>query len=124
MMIVGLQMLVGAVTLAIISPLVETWYISLEPGLVLAFLYTVLVPGLAATWVWFLLVERIGAVRAATFHFLTPFFGVAIGAALLGEQLGAGDVLGVGIIMVGILAVQLSKAPTAKVPPVKRPPPS
>ena len=124
MMIVGLQMLVGAVTLAIISPLVETWYISLEPGLVLAFLYTVLVPGLAATWVWFLLVERIGAVRAATFHFLTPFFGVAIGAALLGEQLGAGDVIGVGIIMVGILAVQLSKAPTAKVPPVKRPPPS
>ena len=124
MMIVGLQMLVGAVTLAIISPLVETWYISLEPRLVLAFLYTVLVPGLAATWVWFLLVERIGAVRAATFHFLTPFFGVAIGAALLGEQLGAGDVIGVGIIMVGILAVQLSKAPTAKVPPVKRPPPS
>ena len=67
-----------------------------------------LVPGIAATWVWFLLVGRIGAVRAATFHFLTPFFGVATGALLLGERLGAGDVIGVGIIMAGILAVQLS----------------
>ncbi|MFN3525742.1 MAG: EamA family transporter, partial [Paracoccus sp. (in: a-proteobacteria)] len=77
------------------------------------------VPGLLATWVWFLLVGRIGAVKAATFHFLTPFFGVATAALLLGEALGAGDVLGVGIIMAGILMVQLSKAP-----PVRRPPPS
>lgn len=124
MMIVGLQMLVGAATLAIISPMFETWHISFEPRLVIAFIYTVLVPGLAATWVWFLLVDRIGAIRAATFHFLTPFFGVATGAALLGEKLGVGDVIGVGIIMVGILAVQLSKAPATATPPVKRPPPS
>lgn len=123
MMVVGLQMLVGAATLAIVSALFETWRLEPNPRLVLAFTYTVLVPGVLATWIWFLLVDRIGAVRAATFHFLTPFFGVAIGALLLGEQLGAGDVIGVGIIMAGILAVQLSKAP-ARVTPVKRPPPS
>nr|WP_111300539.1 DMT family transporter [Paracoccus saliphilus] len=120
MMVVGLQMLVGSVTLGLIAPWVETWDVSYTPRLVVAFLYTVLVPGLLATWVWFLLVGRIGAVRAATFHFLTPFFGVATAALLLGEDLGAGDVIGVAIIMIGILAVQLSKAPL----PVKRPPPS
>ncbi|MEE2862533.1 MAG: DMT family transporter, partial [Pseudomonadota bacterium] len=120
MMVVGLQMLVGSLTLGLIAPLFETWDVTYSPRLVWAFLYTVIVPGLAATWVWFLLVGRIGAVRAATFHFLTPFFGVAVAALLLGEDLGAGDVIGVAIIMVGILAVQLSKAPL----PVKRPPPS
>ncbi|MBF5079132.1 DMT family transporter [Paracoccus sp. NBH48] len=119
MMIVGLQMLVGAVTLGLIAPWFEIWDVTYTPRLVVAFLYTVIVPGLVATWVWFMLVGRIGAVRAATFHFLTPFFGVATAALFLGEDLGAGDVIGVAVIMAGILAVQLSKAP-----PVKRPPPS
>lgn len=119
MMIVGLQMLVGAVTLGLIAPWFEAWDVTYTPRLVVAFLYTVIVPGLVATWVWFMLVGRIGAVRAATFHFLTPFFGVATAALFLGEDLGAGDVIGVAVIMAGILAVQLSKAP-----PVKRPPPS
>ena len=54
-------------------------------------------------------IKRIGAVRAATFHFLTPFFGVSVAALLLGESLGKLDVIGVAIIMLGILAVQLSK---------------
>lgn len=123
MMIVGLQMLVGAVTLAAIAPFFETWNVAITGRLAWAFIYTVLVPGLAATWIWFLLVQRIGAVRAATFHFLSPFFGVAIGALVLGEKLGVSDVLGVAIIMAGILAVQLSKTP-ATMPVVKRPPPA
>jgi len=71
--------------------------------------YTTLAPGLLATWLWFSLVARIGAVRAATYHFLNPFFGVAIAAVLLGERLGMMDLVGVAIITFGILAVQLSK---------------
>ncbi|MFN4101367.1 MAG: DMT family transporter, partial [Pararhodobacter sp.] len=114
MMIVGLQMLIGAA--ALIGPAVvfEDFVVNWSTQLILAFLYTILVPGLAATWVWFKLVQRIGAVRGATFHFLNPFFGVAVAAALLGERLGIIDVIGVVIIMAGILAVQLSKAPPAK----------
>jgi probable blue pigment (indigoidine) exporter len=77
--------------------------------LIAAFLYTTFVPGLLATFVWFSLVERIGAVRASTFHFLNPFFGVAIAMLLLGERLGAMDLVGVIVITVGILMVQLSK---------------
>jgi len=114
MMVVGLQMLVGAA--ALIGPALafETLTIHWTPRLILAFLYTTLIPGIAATWVWFKLVQRIGAVRGATFHFLNPFFGVAIAAALLGETLNLTDVIGVAIIMAGILAVQLSKAPPAR----------
>ncbi|MEZ5750616.1 MAG: DMT family transporter [Paracoccaceae bacterium] len=114
MMIVGLQMLIGSATLTLPALLTEDLVVNVTPRLILAFAYTTLVPGLAATWVWFLLVQRIGAIRGATFHFLNPFFGVAVAAVFLGESLGLGDVIGVAIIMAGILAVQLSKAAPAK----------
>jgi probable blue pigment (indigoidine) exporter len=109
LMIVGLQMLVGSVVLGLVSAMFETGSVTWSPAFVAAFAYQVLVPGLAATLIWFALVGRIGSTRAATFHFLNPFFGVAIAAALLGERIGALDALGVAITMAGILAVQLSR---------------
>ncbi len=109
LMIVGLQMLVGAVMLIGPAMLLEVPEVTWTWRLAGAFTYTVLIPGLAATWVWFLLVARIGAVKAATFHFLNPFFGVAVAAVLLGEALGIFDVIGVVVIMGGILAVQRSR---------------
>lgn len=112
LMIVGLQMFVGAAVLGVIAVATETLVVHWSARLVLAFLYTTLVPGLLATWVWFRLVNRIGATRAATFHFLNPFFGVLVAAALLGERIGPMDILGVCIIAGGILAVQLSRQPT------------
>lgn len=117
LMIVGLQMLIGSASLGAVALATETWAVNWTWQLGAAFAYTTVVPGLAATWIWFLLVNRIGAVRAATFHFLTPFFGVVVAALLLGEALGALDALGVAIITVGILAVQLSKqSPRRAVP--------
>ena len=109
MMVVGLQMFVGAAVLAVISALTETIRINPTPEFAIAFIYTTLFPGVIATAIWFSLVARIGATRAATFHFLNPFFGVAIAAVLLSEQLGWLDFVGVLIITIGILAVQLSK---------------
>jgi drug/metabolite transporter (DMT)-like permease len=109
MMIVGLQMLVGSAILAVPAAMFEEMTVQLTWQLVVAFFYTTLVPGLTATWVWFWLVNRIGAVKASTFHFLNPFFGVAVAAMLLGESLGLLDVVGVVAIALGILAVQLSK---------------
>jgi len=116
MMIVGLQMLVGSAILWVPALALESWQVIWSWQLVVAFVYTTLVPGLLATWVWFLLVGRIGAVKASTFHFLNPFLGVVVAWALLGESLGALDVLGVAIIAGGILAVQLSRQPVPKTP--------
>ncbi len=116
LMIVGLQMLVGCAVLSGVAVATEEWAVTWTWQLVAAFVYTTLVPGLAATVVWFLLVNRIGATRAATFHFLNPFFGVAIAAMLLGERLGPLDLIGVGIVMLGILAVQLSRQTRRPVP--------
>lgn len=114
MMIVGLQMFVGSACLAVVAAVTETITVVWSWQLVVAFVYTTLVPGLLATWVWFTLVNSIGAVKAATFHFLNPFFGVAVAAVLLGEKIGTLDVLGVAIVAAGILAVQLSKQNPAK----------
>ncbi len=108
LMIVGLQMLIGAAALSVPAAF-EAHVVIWSWKLVAAFAYTTLVPGLAATFVWFTLVRRIGAVRAATFHFLNPFLGVAIAATLLGEALTPLDVAGVAIITAGILAVQVAK---------------
>ena len=110
LMIVGLQMLVGSAALLVPAALFETWTVTPSWRLAAAFAYTTLVPGLGATLVWFLLVRRIGATRAASFHFLNPFLGVAIAAAVLGEAIGWTDVLGVAIVMAGILAVQRARA--------------
>ena len=112
LMIVGLQMLVGSAIRWIPALMFETFDITWNWQLIVAFIYTTLVPGLVATWVWFTLVGRIGAVKASTFHFLNPFLGVAIAAVLLGERIGMLDVVGVVVIAGGILAVQLSKQPT------------
>ncbi len=108
-MVVGLQMMVGGACLLVAGLALEDPGFTPSWQLGVAFIYTTLMPGLAATIIWFLLVGRIGAVKAATYHFLNPFFGVAIAAVLLSEKMGMFDIVGVVIITFSILAVQLSK---------------
>ena len=103
-------MLVGAVALLPASLAFETWQVPFALRFFVAFGYSAVVSGVVATMIWFVLVRRIGATRAATFHFLNPFLGVAIAAAVLGERVTARDLAGVAIIMAGILAVQLARA--------------
>ena len=109
MVIVGYQMLIGGASLSIFSIIFETYKVSFDWELMVAFIYTTLAPGLIATVVWFWLVNEIGAVKAATFHFLNPFFGVSIAALILGEPLSLSDYFGVVIVTIGILLVQTSK---------------
>lgn len=115
LMIVGLQMLVGAVVLSGVAAATETPRVDFSLPLVLAFAYQIVVPGLAATLLWFTLVGRVGAVKASAFHFLNPFFGVSIASLLLGETISRLDMIGVAIAAAGILAVQLSR--TSPPPP-------
>lgn len=114
LMIVALQMLVGSVALFPFAVLFEDMAdVQWSWTLIWAFLYTVLAPGLLATFIWFRLVSRIGATRAATFHFLTPFLGVSIAAAFLGERFGPVDLIGAMVVAGGILMVQLSRVQRA-----------
>ncbi len=109
LMVVALQMFVGAMSLAVPGLLLETWDVQWSQKLTIAFVYTTIFPGLVATVIWFWLVGRIGPVKAATFHFLNPFFGILVAAILLNEGLGLYDYVGVVIITLGIWAVQTSR---------------
>jgi drug/metabolite transporter (DMT)-like permease len=107
-MIVGIQMLVGAVTLAPFALAFESVEaVTVTVSLLLAFAYQVLAPGVLATLMWFALIRRIGAPRASAFHFLNPAFGVAVAWAVLAEPIGLVDVIGVAVVAIGILLVQL-----------------
>ncbi len=112
LMVVGLQMIVGAAALALPALALETLTIDWSTAFVIAFLYTTLLPGLIATLIWFKLVARIGATRAATYHFLNPVFGVFIAYLFLSEHLSWIDAVGVAIIAGGILAVQRARLKT------------
>lgn len=109
-MVVGLQMLVGAAALLPPALLLEWGQpVHVTPVVVVGILYSILMPGLFATWLWIALVQRVGPVRAATWHFLSPIFGIAIAVAALGEPFGASDVIGALIVALGILMVQRSR---------------
>jgi len=108
-MVVGLQMLVGSAALLVPALILEEQVINWSFSLTAALSYTIIVPGLMATVIWFLLVERIGATRASTYHFLNPFLGVGIAAVILGETLTLQDIIGVVVVMAGIFAVQFSR---------------
>ena len=110
--VVGMQMLVGGAAL-LIPATMETKPFVWSPTLVAAIAYTIFIPGILATIIWFNLVNRIGTVRAATFHFLNPFLGVAVAAFLLNEALTPLDIAGVVIITASILAVQRARVTNA-----------
>ena len=111
-MTVGFSMLTGSFALLLTAVAFEDWVWNWSWQLGLAFGYSVLIAGLAATLVWFYLVRRIGATRAATFHFLNPFLGVAIASLIVDESLTFRDIIGVAIISFGIIAVQFARERT------------
>lgn len=115
MMIVGLQMAVGSVAL-IIPALLTEWGrpVHWTPTVIGGLAFSILMPGILATFIWFRLVTRIGAVRAAAFHFLSPPFGVLVAALWLGERFGWTDVVGSLVVAAGILIVQLARVPAVK----------
>ena len=109
LMVVGIQMLVGSAILSVPAVLLETPSVDWSWRFGAAFAYTIIFPGLLATWLWFTLVNRTGPTRASSFHFLNPFFGVAVAGVLLGERFTLLDIVGVAVVTAGILAVQLAR---------------
>jgi drug/metabolite transporter (DMT)-like permease len=109
LMIVGLQMLVGCITLLPISYFFEEWFVKWNIKFVLTFGYISLFPGIIAPLIWFYLQKEIGTVRFSSFHFLNPFFGVFLSFILLNELLSVFDFIGIIIVTLGLYLVQSSK---------------
>ncbi len=76
------------------------------PALALSFAYLVLVLSVGATLIWFWLLTHGEASRVSAYYYLTPVFGLALSALLLGERVGLRDVAGLAAIAGGIALVQ------------------
>jgi drug/metabolite transporter (DMT)-like permease len=66
----------------------------------------VLVISVGASLIWFWLLTNGSASVVSAYYFLTPVFGLALGAVLLGEHVGWTDLGGLIAIAGGIALVQ------------------
>lgn len=72
--------------------------------------FQTLVVSFASFLAWCWLLRRYRASQLGVFSFLTPLFGVALGAGLLGESLDAAFVAGGALVLAGIALVSLRGA--------------
>jgi drug/metabolite transporter (DMT)-like permease len=96
----------GVVLVPLASVFSPNPVVQLTPVVVLSFVYLVAVLSVGASLLWFWLLSRGAASRVSAFYFLTPIFGLAFGALLLGEPVGPGDALGLVAVAAGIVLVQ------------------
>ncbi len=77
----------------------------LSAQIAVAFAYLVVVMSIGASLLWFWLLSHGDASRVSAWYFLTPVFGLLLGAALLGERLAPLDGVGLVVIAAGLLLV-------------------
>ena len=100
------QLAVSAVLLVVLSLALGEPGIVAPTTVVLAMLaYQVIVVAFASYLAWFWLISRYPAGRLSAFSFLTPLFGVAAGAMLLGESVTPALLLAVVLVGAGIYLV-------------------
>ncbi|MDO9708383.1 DMT family transporter [Paracraurococcus lichenis] len=104
--VLQVQLVVSAPPLLLASALLgEPWAIDPQPLVLATFLYQAAGIAGASYLTWFWLVSRHSASRLAAFSVLTPIFGVAAGALLLGEPLGGGFLASVALVALGLWLV-------------------
>ena len=102
-----IQLVAAGLALIPIAALLEpSPSVQWSPTLVASFVYLVGVLSVGASLLWFWLLSHGAASRVSAFYFLTPIFGLAFGALLLGEAIGPGDAVGLVAVALGILLVQ------------------
>lgn len=110
-MATGVQLLLGAIPLGVISvvsesPIDITWSTTFILSLV-----GLALPGTAlAYWLWLTALETTTLNHANAFTFLVPLFGISLGVGLYGEELTVIKVLGMTIAVGGIIAVHRDRA--------------
>jgi drug/metabolite transporter (DMT)-like permease len=103
----AIQLVAAGLSLIPVALLLEpSPAVQIGPELIASFVYLVAVLSVGASLLWFWLLSHGAASRVSAFYFLTPIFGLAFGALLLGESIGPGDMVGLVAVALGILLVQ------------------
>jgi len=103
-MAMGLQLLIGALTLGLIAGLTESPSdIEWSPIFILSLL-GLSIPGTAiAFWLWQVTLSKLELSKANVFSFLVPVFGLTIGSTFFGERLTVLIAAGTLIATLGVL---------------------
>ncbi len=110
-----LYQLLGAVGLLLPAALLTCqWRAEFTPAVWAHLGFQSLVVSFASFLAWFWLLRRYLASQLGVFSFLTPLFGVLLGAGLLGEPLDAAFVAGGAFVLAGIARVSV-RAPRGSV---------
>jgi drug/metabolite transporter (DMT)-like permease len=81
-------------------------HISWTPRLIASFVYLFFSMSLVATVLWYWLLRNGEASKVSAYFFLTPIFGLALGALVLGEPTSPRDLIGLAATAAGIALVQ------------------
>ncbi|WP_071673383.1 DMT family transporter [Nioella nitratireducens] len=107
------QLMVSAPILLLISPLFGPLIRDLQPYHFGLLLFQVVAVASLGFLFWFWLLTIYPASSVASFSFLTPILGVALGWLVLGEQVGPGILIALALVCAGLLLINR---------PVKGPP--
>lgn len=99
------QVGIASLVLLVFAARTDQTRIVLSPPAVAALLFQTLVISIASYLAWFWLLRHYLASRLMLLSLLTPIFGVALGALLLGDPIGLRFGLGALLVLLGILAV-------------------
>jgi len=103
----GGQLLTGGVVLLVPALATERLeLVRLTPSMLAAQAYLTVVISCLAMLVWLWLLDHGDATSASVFFFLNPVWGLILGAVLLGEPLGAGELLAGVVVGLGVWMVQ------------------
>lgn len=83
-------------------------HVDLTPRLIVSFFYLFISMSLVATVTWYWLLRNGEASKVSAYFFLTPIFGLALGALVLGERIHPHDLIGLAATAAGIALVQRS----------------
>lgn len=103
-----IPMALGAVTLLLTSLFSESWQgLRFDASTIIAILYLAVVGSVVAFTLYFYVLKHISVVLLSMTSFITPVLALAAGAAILGEKIPGGTLLGASLILCGILVLNL-----------------
>ncbi len=107
LMAMGIQLLLGAIPLAILSLSTEDIMLVAWTADFVFILVALAVLGTSlASWLWFAALEETGLSTANAFTFLVPVFGMTAGSVFFGERLSWFAAMGGILVLIGIVLVQ------------------
>ncbi|UBM11041.1 DMT family transporter [Cupriavidus metallidurans] len=86
------------------------WMHALSGNALAAVAYYALIPTVGGFLLWYAGAARVSGAEAALFTAVAPVSAVVLAAALLGEQIGQSQIIGIGCVLVAVFSLGMSQS--------------